>query len=478
MTGPAILQNGVVPLYSSFNTIQPGEWVSIYGYNLAGQTTIWNGDFPVSLGGSSARINGKAAYLWYVSAGQINLQAPDDTAAGVVPVVVTTAAGTASSTVTLAPFAPSFSLLDTRHVSGIILRPDRSGTSGAGAYDILGPAGTSLGFPTVPAKAGDTIELFGVGFGPTTPAVPAGQVFTGAARASLPITLLINNVGVTPSFAGLSAAGLYQIYFTMPPAVGSGDVLLQARVGAVLTPPGVAISLQAPATTSQLQSLSLSAASIAGGGAVTGTVVLSSAVHSGSAVVALASSSNSLTIPSSVTIQAGSSSTTFTISAAPEIASQTITITASYGGTSAQATLTPIAPAPLSFSSLTMVGSWAVAGYPKISVEWVLQPNAGSLTWTAGGGNLFPTFTSCAPTAASMTVECNTVAPFPGNLLVTTVGFFLNVLTGSLTFTAVPNAPFSYAGTVNGTFSVTGTTSSGATQSYSGPVNGNYSLTP
>ncbi len=42
---PAITTGGIVP-----GTIQPGEWVSIYGINLASGTATWNGDFPLSLG--------------------------------------------------------------------------------------------------------------------------------------------------------------------------------------------------------------------------------------------------------------------------------------------------------------------------------------------------------------------------------------------------------------------------------------------
>ena len=60
---PSISPGGVVPLDSTVNTIQPGEWVSIYGTNLASGTAFWNGDFPTSLGGTSVEINGKAAYL-------------------------------------------------------------------------------------------------------------------------------------------------------------------------------------------------------------------------------------------------------------------------------------------------------------------------------------------------------------------------------------------------------------------------------
>ena len=85
----------VAPNGSSKNTIQPGEWVSIYGANLASGTGVWKGDFPTSLAGTSVTINGRSAFLSFVSPGQINLQAPDDSATGPVSVVVTTAAGKA-----------------------------------------------------------------------------------------------------------------------------------------------------------------------------------------------------------------------------------------------------------------------------------------------------------------------------------------------------------------------------------------------
>jgi uncharacterized protein (TIGR03437 family) len=96
----------------------------------------------------------------------------------------------------------------------------------------------------VAAKTGDTVELFGVGFGPTTPAVSAGQSFSGAASTNSPVSLLINNVNVTPSFAGLSSAGLYQINLTIPPGLGTGDVPLVATVGGMETEPTTVISLQ------------------------------------------------------------------------------------------------------------------------------------------------------------------------------------------------------------------------------------------
>jgi uncharacterized protein (TIGR03437 family) len=179
------------------------------------------------------KTNGKAAYLSDVSPGQINFQTPDDTPSG-----------TATSTVNLGRFGPSFWLLDTKHVEGIILRADGSGAYGGGTYDILGPTGNSLGYRTTTAKPGDVIEFFGVGFGPTSPVVLAGQRFSGAAPVANPAKILINDATVNPSFVGLASAGLYQVNLTMPAGLGTGDVLLLASVGGMQTPSTVVISLQ------------------------------------------------------------------------------------------------------------------------------------------------------------------------------------------------------------------------------------------
>jgi uncharacterized protein (TIGR03437 family) len=241
---PGITPGSIGPTLSNTGMIEPGEWISIYGTNLANAPTSWSGDFPTSLAGVSVAIDGRAAYLYYVSPAQIDLQVPADIATGVVPVVVTTPSGSAASTATLSAFGPAFFLLDAKHVAGIILRTDGSGAYGGGTYDVIGPIGTSLGYKTVAAKAGDVVELYGTGFGPTSPAVPAGQAYSGAAKTTNAVTLHINNVNVPPTFAGLSGAGLYQVNATVPAGLGSGDVSVQITVGGVQTPSGAVISLQ------------------------------------------------------------------------------------------------------------------------------------------------------------------------------------------------------------------------------------------
>lgn len=243
-SAPGITPGSIGPTLSTTGMIEPGEWISIYGTSIATKPTSWTGNFPTTLGGVSVTIDGRAAYLSYVSSTQIDLQVPDDSTTGPVPVVVTTPSGSATSTAILAQFGPSFFLLDNKHVAGIILRTDGSGSYGNGTYDILGPTGTSLGYKTVAAKAGDVVALFGTGFGPTNPPVAAGQIPAGAAPTTRPVTLQVNNTGVTPSFAGISGAGLYQINFTLPKGLGQGDVTLQGSVGGAQTPSGIVITLQ------------------------------------------------------------------------------------------------------------------------------------------------------------------------------------------------------------------------------------------
>ena len=258
---PSINAGGIGPIYSKSTTIQPGSWISIYGTNLVSSLGIWDGSAPTptKLGGASVKINGKPAYLWvavpkaFANTDQLNVQAPDDTATGTVSVTVTNDTnGTATSTVTLGTVAPSFSVLGdaANHAAGVILTPGGSGSQAGGVYDIDGPAGTSLGYPTRPVKAGEIILLYGVGFGPTNPAIPAGLPYSGPANGA-PMTstfqLTIGGVTIPQSnilFSGISGQGLYQFTIQVPSGLGAGDKALQALVGGVQTPSGVVLSLQ------------------------------------------------------------------------------------------------------------------------------------------------------------------------------------------------------------------------------------------
>ncbi len=237
---PIITAGGVVPIYNSSSTVQPGSWASIYGANFATDTFFWQGDFPTSLGGASVTIDGKPAYLWSVAPTQINLEVPDDVATGVVKVVVTTPMGIANATVTVAPASPSFSLFEGgRYPAAVITTPDGSGAYGQGTYDFLGPAG-AFPFATRPARAGEILSFYGVGFGPTNPFVPAGAPFSGTAPSIVPASVSIGGVTAKVLYCGLVGAGLYQITVVVP-KLTTGDQPLLATVGTVHTQSGVFI---------------------------------------------------------------------------------------------------------------------------------------------------------------------------------------------------------------------------------------------
>lgn len=211
--------------------IAAGTWISIFGTNLSRRTYTWqagdivNGALPTTLQGVSVTVNGQAAYIDYISPTQINVLAPDDAAVGSVQVVVTTA-GQASNAfaVQKSQFSPAFLLLDGTHVAA--LHSD---------YSLVGSA--------APAKPGETILLYGVGFGPTNPPRASGQVVTAAAPLVNDVQVTIGGATATATFAGLVQSGLYQFNVTVP-SVANGDAAVAAKIGGSATQQGVAVTVQ------------------------------------------------------------------------------------------------------------------------------------------------------------------------------------------------------------------------------------------
>jgi uncharacterized repeat protein (TIGR01451 family) len=141
----------------------------------------------------------------------------------------------------------------------VILTPDGAGAYGGGTYDLLGPPG-AFAFPTRPVLPGETLLLYGVGFGPTNPPVHAGQPFSSAAPTVQPVTVSIGGVPANTTFSGLVAAGLYQFNVTVPQTV-PGDMALSAAVGNVQATSGSVVSVESKTETG----ISYLAGSLAGG---------------------------------------------------------------------------------------------------------------------------------------------------------------------------------------------------------------------
>ncbi len=221
--------------------IASGSWVSIYGSNLSATTRSWqNSDFqganlPVALDGVSVTINGKAAAVAYISPGQLNVQAPANSAAGPVPVQVTNSLGAATATASLQNYAPGFFALQGKYV--VAVHTDSM---------LVAPAGFFGGaVASRPAQPGETLLLFGTGFGPTTPAVSPGQIVTSAAALTdlSQLHVRIGGVPATVQYAGIVFAGEYQFNVIIP-ALPDGDQTLVADIGGVPTQSGLLISIK------------------------------------------------------------------------------------------------------------------------------------------------------------------------------------------------------------------------------------------
>lgn len=234
--GPSISSNGVINGAGFQSTIAPNSWVTIFGSNLAGTTRSWssadiqNGVLPSGLGGTSVTINGKNAYVEYISAGQLNVLAPDDSSSGPVQVVVTTAGGaSAPFTAQLQPLSPAFFLFD-----GTYLAATHADGTSIGKPGLFASAAAA----TTPAKPGETVILYGSGFGPTNPVTPSGLIVEQNAPCAGSVLITIGGVNANVVFAGKiqNFAGLYQFNVEVPATLPDGDQKVLAQINGVSSP--------------------------------------------------------------------------------------------------------------------------------------------------------------------------------------------------------------------------------------------------
>jgi uncharacterized protein (TIGR03437 family) len=237
--GPSIATSGMISAsaFGGFSQIAIGGWVEIYGSYLASNSRLWAGnDFngstaPTMLDNTSVTIGGQPAYVDYISPGQVNVQVPGGIGTGSQQVVVKTPYGTSAAfTVTVNPQEPGLLVPAVFAVKGIeyvvATFPD-------GAYDLA--PGAIAGVNSRLAQSGDTITLYGVGFGAVTPAIPPGQVVGQNNALALPLQVKFGNQTATVTYAGLAPGlvGLYQFNVVVPNGPFGGSSLLYMTLGGV-----------------------------------------------------------------------------------------------------------------------------------------------------------------------------------------------------------------------------------------------------
>ena len=234
--------SGVSNSASGTATIESGSWVSIYGMGLALTTRSWQSSdmsgnlLPTTLDNVTVLIDGKKAAIAYVSPGQLNVQAPNDTGNGSVPVQVTNPNGTATATATLQNYSPAFFIVGSKYAAA---RHNGDGV-------VVGPSGL-LGNSVAsrPAVPGEWLQVYATGLGPTTPAVTAGQMVAAPAPLSSlsQLHVTIGGAAATVQYAGIVAPGVYQINLVVP-QLPDGDQPIVASIAGVDSQSGIFISIQ------------------------------------------------------------------------------------------------------------------------------------------------------------------------------------------------------------------------------------------
>ncbi|MEO8028612.1 MAG: hypothetical protein ABI823_19170, partial [Bryobacteraceae bacterium] len=164
----------------------------------------------------------------------INVQAPEDSSTGPVAIVVKNAKGeSAGFSLTKAPLAPGLLAPSSFQFDG---KQYAVATFSDGAF--VCPPDRIAGVACRAAKPGDTVALYGVGFGAVTPVSAAGEIASGPTSLAAPISLRIGGIAAELPYAGLTPGtiGLYQFNVVIP-EVADGEVEVEMTVGPVSQAP-------------------------------------------------------------------------------------------------------------------------------------------------------------------------------------------------------------------------------------------------
>lgn len=200
--------------------VPPGSIFALYGNELvSGSAQAAKVPLPTELLNTTVTVNGEAAPLFYVSAGQINAQMPLDIQPGVATVVVNSASSVTSNSVAIT--VPGTA------TPGIFVQYPTN-------QAVVQNQDLSVNSPASPAHAGDEVVAYFTGGGPVN---PSGPWITGAASPGNGLSPTVETARVTvggtasPSvpYAGLTATlvGVYQVNFVIPQvAAGQRTVVL------------------------------------------------------------------------------------------------------------------------------------------------------------------------------------------------------------------------------------------------------------
>ena len=205
------------------------------------EQNIVGGSLPTNLNQTCVEVNGTQSPLDYVGGTQLNAQAPTMTPDTTASVTVIANCGTGNEmasvplSVPVVALAPEF-LYFTQSVSG--QNPIAAVNPQTGAVVNFSGYGQ--------VHAGDSLTLFAVGMGATTPAQIPGVIAIQAALVNGSVSVSIGNIPASISYAGISpgSSGLYQINLVVPPGLGSGKQAVSLTVNGTAAPAGGYLAIQ------------------------------------------------------------------------------------------------------------------------------------------------------------------------------------------------------------------------------------------
>lgn len=223
--------------FGSLATFAAGSWIEIKGNGLADTTRQWAGsDFsgsaaPTVIDNVRVTVGSQPAFVYYVSPTQVNVQVPNIPSVSTGPVEIrltNPTGGIATQTGQLRPTAPGMLAPASFNVGG---RQYLVAQFSDQVY--VGRNGLIQGAAFRPANPGDNITAYGIGFGPTNPAVAPGTIVPGSPLTDLPgFSLSFGSTPATVSFKGLAPGyvGLYQFNIVVP-NVPAGDQQINITFG-------------------------------------------------------------------------------------------------------------------------------------------------------------------------------------------------------------------------------------------------------
>ena len=258
---PMLRENGAVHSANLLPTVTPGTLVSLFGEKLAPpgfsraviSADIVEGQLPIELSRIGVDIfapNSDPApgFLSLVSEKQVDVQIPALPPGYSGPVDIQPVFNRGQGGGEIRGNKLSLNIVE---VAPGIFTSD--GKHALYAFDFLSRPGTPIGRSAISGKprlplAGDIIQVFGTGFGTTTPAVDPGSVATDATSLNNSVNIRIGDtylaagdmlyLGAAPGLAGIQ-----QFKFRIPAGVGSGDLPLVITVRGLDSQAGVVLAV-------------------------------------------------------------------------------------------------------------------------------------------------------------------------------------------------------------------------------------------